>query len=423
MQGVLTRAFLAELDLIADGDLHELIWGRVWRSVVASVLAKNPAQNPQMFGSFGRRVFGGPLKGGDTGYGVTRDGDSYRIDAGTLAGVTEFAEVAVYGSAPETFPPAPNRDGQVGVVKVRRTTASSAWALPLGDAFELPAGARGRLVKAGAHAKLVVSVNPPDPALAADIDASPLLRMARMGEGSGVSLLGLPDGAREVADDLHGPRDGADRATLVVIPSSERAVPYLEHYFRYSLPIRMACACTDLPNKLQLRLLDCNGFQGDYPREKAAAPDLPACEESEQGGYELWAGEGERPIDRVALELANVSDVRLHVNLFGCMASGRVILLGERTLNSRERTVVWAGGDVGMPFVVEAAPGKHLVVDRLVAIATTRADVSLSFLEVAEGFPVPGRGTRDLGAARNRDVGKAPVEQWTSVMCILRSRA
>ena len=77
-----------------------MTWARIWYAMCAHVQERNPWQHPTMIGNPARAVFGGPPVTGDAGFTVTRTGTGYRIGAGTLAGVTEEAELADRAIAP-----------------------------------------------------------------------------------------------------------------------------------------------------------------------------------------------------------------------------------------------------------------------------------------------------------------------------------
>ncbi|HET9626622.1 MAG TPA: caspase family protein, partial [Kofleriaceae bacterium] len=107
-RGVLTQAVATAIAgaLATGGDrpLAALTWAEIWQAVRAEVAAQPSGQHPWMAGNPARRVFGGPPVHGDAGVPVARAGDAYTVEAGTLAGVTRGAELAVYGHQPAYFP-------------------------------------------------------------------------------------------------------------------------------------------------------------------------------------------------------------------------------------------------------------------------------------------------------------------------------
>jgi len=201
-----------------------------------------------------------------------------------------------------------------------------------------------------------------------------------------------------------------------VIPAGRldvvRAV--VEHYHGYATPLRMARACRDLPSLLRLWLLDC----GDATVEPAAAqdPDLPQVEPGSRAPYEIVEGA------RVCFVVENAADVALSVTLLDCASSGRVLLLGEKRVPPRSRHVFWFEDTLGNPFVASLPDGQPAGLDRIAAIATTRPDVSLRYLERRQSFSKivfpdrrPEAASRDMGGT-----SQAPAESWTSALSAVR---
>jgi hypothetical protein len=423
--GGLTRALVNQLEALSQDELAELRWGRIWRSVVAEVTALNPAQHPWISGGFARRVFGGPPERGDVGYAITRDGDTYRLDAGTLSGITERAEIGLYEATPAEFPPLDSEEdlaARRGLLRVMRASRSEAEAVAVTQPPPLPPGARGRLVRAGKAAKLLVALEPHDEGLAAGLARSPLLQVAGPGQAGEVSLLRRGDGGWAVCDDVFGTGDTPDEPTLVILPPNrlERAREVLEHYHRYAAPLRLARGCQDLPRALRLRLLDCNAMPR-LTREQAQSPSLPEVPAGRRAPYEVRAQRGPKPGDRVCFAVDNCSDHGLRVTLLDCQASGRVAILGEKKIAAGGKHVFWLEEDLGTPFEAWLPDGKDLSVDRLVAIGTTRLDSSLRHLEVGASFEELLAPKRE----KDRDVEPPmdepqPVEHWTSVGTAVR---
>ena len=103
--GELTRAFVQQIEGVRDCVPAEIRWGRIWRPMLAQVAGLNAAQHPWIAGGYARRVFAGLPENGDMGYGIRLgESGSYQVEAGSLAGVTEGAELAVYGSDPAELP-------------------------------------------------------------------------------------------------------------------------------------------------------------------------------------------------------------------------------------------------------------------------------------------------------------------------------
>ena len=228
-----------------------------------------------------------------------------------------------------------------------------------------------------------------------------------------------------MVDDVHGTGENADEPVLAVIPAAHRldmAQPAVEHYYAYSAPLRLARACTDLPKLLRVWLLDCNG--ATLTAEEAQNPDLPQAQPGVHAPYEIKAG------DHICIVVANDAEVPLSVALFDCAASGKVLLLGEKRVGARSKHVFWLGETLGTPFVAGLPNDVMVGVDRIAAIATTREDVSLRFLESNQTFeeiltpPTRGEpGSRDLGGEDLQDRGGAeepPAESWTFALTALR---
>jgi hypothetical protein len=418
VQGELTRALVRQLARLTRDELSDLRWGHIWHSIEIEVRQANPRQTPWLSGGIGRRLFGfGPDQEGDFGFAVTPVGCHYRLNVGTLAGVTEEAEIAVYGATPPAFPPLDSADdlaARKGVLRVSRADRSTCEALAV-TPFVLPDGARGRLCKAGRSSRLRVALVPPNDALAAELTASSLVEWVT--SDAELTLMQRSDSVWALTDDVHGTGEVAGEPVLATIPPGwlqvTRAV--VEHYYAYLTPLRMARACLDLPRLLRLWLLDCNGHIAT-PAE-AQAPDLPQVKAGNRAPFECAVG------DRVCFVVENGSDNALVVTLIDCAASGRVLILGEKRIPPHSRHVFWYMDVLGKPFGASLPADRSLGVDRIVAIATSRPDASLRYLErstsFAELISQPSqapRESRDLGGA---DVGPPP-ERWTSALTALR---
>jgi hypothetical protein len=437
--GELTRALVTCLAAVPREDLADLRWGRVWRAVEAAVSKANPDQNPCLSGNFGRRIFGfQPDEDADAGFSVVRAARGYRIDVGTLAGVTEKAVIAVYPAEPAQFPALGSaadlaaRAGNLQVTAAERATCDAIAITP----FKFPEAARGRLVQAGRAARLRVALEPWDEKLAAALRRSELIEVVE-GEQTGgdpldLTLLGQAGGGWALTDDVHGSGDG-DQPVLAVIPpaglAAARAV--VEHYHAYVTPLRMARACPDLPNLLQLSVLDCRGAR--LGPDTAQAPNLPQVEPGTRAPYDVTVG------DPFCYDVINDSDVRLNVTLFNCAASGKVVWLGEKPIPRasidpvtgkavrRSRHVFWRGDALGTPFLGSLPDDRVLGLDRIVAIATTREGVSLRHLERRQSFADLITQQRDDRRHRGGDDDRSaaqppPVERWTAAMTTISIR-
>jgi hypothetical protein len=411
MHGELTRALLHQLGAV-DDDLAHLRWGRIWRDVVAAVRRANPRQSPLLAGSFGRRVFGfGPDEDADRGYAVVAVPGGFRLDVGTLAGVTEDAQVAVYGAAPLAFPEVGSaadlaaRAGVLRVTSARRAEADAVAVAP----FALPAGARGRLVGAGRAARLRVALETTDPLVASALATSSLVEL--VDREPELVLVARGEQGLFLTDDVHGAGDVPGEPVLAAIPPRrfDLVRPMVEHYHAYRAPLRLARACTDLPELLQLWLLDCTG-------RKVAAAAAQEADQPEMGArgadqYTMAVG------GSLCFAAENRANVALSVTLIDCAPSGRVFVLGEKRLPPRSRHVFWAHDTLGVPFVASLPPGRAVGVDRFALIGTTRADVSLAHL--ARSMSFADFVTRGALRGHLRDDEPA-AERWTAATASLR---
>jgi Caspase domain len=414
--GELTRALAAGLMAVPDGELSELRWGRIWRDVEAAVRAANSRQSPWLFGSFGRRVFGfGTDEVVDQGYAIVRETSGYRMDVGSLAGVTPGAKIGVYGPEPPSFRPLASPDdlaarkGTIVVTDADRATCTGVAMKP----FDLPEAPRGRLVSVGDPERLQVALSPQDRDLMTALACSSLVRLVQAADAE-LTLVRSGDGWALV-DDVHGTGGNQHEPVLAVIPSDrlDLAREVVEHYHDYQMPLRMARTCRDLPGLLRLWLLDC----GDKEIAAAAAqdPDLPQLKPGERAPYEIADG------GRVAIVAENEAETKLWVSLFDCAASGRVLLLGVKEIPKRSKHVFWLNGTLGDPFVASLAEGRTLGVERIVAIGTTRPGVSLSYLERHVSFDHLLDPNRSRHAdERGGQVAVEPQEAWASAMTALR---
>jgi hypothetical protein len=417
LHGLLTQKLVALLTAIEDDrDLQELTWGRIWRSLVA-VMALMKPQHASLTGSFARRVFSGPPVDGDTGHGVTRLNDTYKLDAGTLVGITEGAKVAVYGSAPAFFPPLDSpedRAARLGLLKVITATRSSATAVPDPpemSCFTLPQGARARLVERNGPARLAVGIVPFDQALADQIKASPLLGLVAPGERAAVNLEQVDSGDWALTDSVFGKEETSVTPVLLRIPktSLDRARAVLEHYVRYSEPLRMAeLLGASLPNALEITLLNAN----DKELLKKIDPAVPALPEL----LTPWCTQG----DRFVVCVRNHSSLRLRVWLFDCCSSGQVESLGNAEIQANEMHAFWhpdKGPNSALGTYIKP-PDQTLRAERIVAIGTTDLASSLEHLRMAGDDDTFAAALRPSRADTERKPSKAE-HQWMATKITL----
>lgn len=445
--GLLTRALVDQLSALEDTTLSELRWGQIWRTVVAKVEAMNANQHPWLSSSPVRRVFGGPPEEGDIGYSVTFDAASatYRLNAGSLVGVTEGAVVALYPElgtpgATAVFPPVGTPEDlreRIGLVRVISTApaTSSAKADPAMPPPSPPPSAlmRGRLIRPGEAAKLVVALAPHDEAMANRLAASPFLKIAQAGDKGQITLVQRSDKSWAITDDIYGTGEepGPPLPTLPFLantapPADARdiAVALVEHYYLYAAPLRIARNCADLEHCLQMTLLDCNKQIGVLPPELAQNPPLPALQPARRANYEVKAGRFDTVNDRwitlgdcYCIQIENPSDIDLWVTLVNCDSEGRVSIYASRYLIARKsRATFWSSsGVLGDPMCATLAAGQSLGVDRFVAIATTNNTASLDYLRRDTSFAEIASGVEEKG-----EHARGASERWTADVVVVR---
>jgi hypothetical protein len=420
--GELTRALIAQLAKLPKTEpLGELRWGRIWRAVVAAVSERNGAQHPTLTGGFARRVFGGPPEDGDAGYGIARAGAKFQLDVGSLSGVTEGAQVAVYGPEPPLFPPlgsAQDHAARVGVLRVESAERSTAVAVAE-TKLALPAAPRGRLVAAGRPGRIRVGLFPHDAELAKAIEGSTLLQLAPTNTRGDVDLERRKDGAWALTDDVFDVGDEPGQPVLCVLPEKPEkfARAVLEHYHTYSAPLRFAKACQDLPTALALRVHDCKGLS---PEQAQSPASIPSARPGSDAPYLLEHGA------RICFSVENSAKESLSVFLVVCQQSGSVAVLSKARIPGRNEETgrpgfhaFWANDTLGEAFKITLPHGKTIGVDRLVAIGTTKLGASLDHLVTTTRFASLFdrlRGDRDIGAARAVPV----AELWTNAVTAIR---
>lgn len=413
--GIFTSAFVAAVRGAERVDPRTLTWDQIWYAMRSEVVLRSPGQCPRMDGSPGRAVFGGPPVDRDAGLFVSRDGAGYQIAAGTMADITAEAELAFYGPDPARFPPigsAADVACRIGVARVTDAELAVARATAIGAAFELPAGARGRLIKLGASSRLPCAVTPRDPEIEAQLARSSLLQLVAA-EQAQVRL--VREGARwYITDDQHGTSEDAPVLFAIDAGDAFGARAVLEHYVRYSRPLRVAARATDLAGGLELRVLACAGTSR-ISSEEAQDPKL--SEAPMWGGrYHLTAGDG------ACVAVHNRASVELQVTLFGVLATGQVAQLGGASIQPDARHLFWADGDLGLPYEMQPIEGALRSCDRLVAIGTTARGHSLDHLVVGETFAQALEDARSGRPMLNPTRTTAPpIDQWASAQVVIET--
>ncbi len=420
--GLLTRSLIEALAEIPDDELTTATWGRFWNQVRARVETdpETPQQHSWISGGLAREWLAGLPNNGDVGLGVERtqgQPDEYEINAGTIAGVTKGARIAVYGLEPFKFPPLGTEDDEAArvgsLLEVTEASPERAKAVAMDEPFDLPVGARGRLVRAGESERLRCAVVPEDSAIVAALEESDLLEVTTS-ERATARLERADDGTWVLTDDVHGARPGdpvlARLGSDRVVGDARRVV---EHYLRYAGPIRMAQRCGDLPNALEISLLDCpDDKMTDGKVVEAEFSNLPELTRETDGSYALRDGEN------YCVRIRNTSREKLLVHLFNSDASGMVIELGHQEIDGDVEHHFWLQSETGRPFYNTVSEGNQRCIDRFVAIGTTDEGADLKYL--LDDGEFSGGATRAVGGTRPP---APPAERWTAVGLILRTSA
>lgn len=389
--GVLTFALARVLEETPAAERHKLRWADVLVPVLAEVedrcgALRRVPQRPWVVGRTERRVFGGPWEAQDPGFQVLRHGaDAYTIKAGTLMGVTPGAHVAVYGATPRHFAAidsAQDVADRAGLLEVLSATRTASEAKPAGPAFDVPPGARARVVRPGASERLRVRLDPRDaPQDAAVVEAlqrSPLLQV-EPADAADAEVNVTLEGGDAPRWRIWNTANEQEDLGLVARDAPDLLRRGLESYARYQTVLRMAGRCNDpaLTHTLTVRLLDCTDA-ATVQATPAEDPDLPEAPRDTARAYDLPAGY------QFCVQVANAFDRPVKASLLNCCAAGQVEYLGDTTLAPGDRKVIWRRGEVRRPF--RAAPDfpERGSTDRLVVIATTALEEHLGSLTVAE---------------------------------------
>lgn len=383
-----------------------LRWSDVWYPVLDALERLGGHQHPSQSRAWTRPLLGGPDVVGDQGFRIARDGaDSYRISAGTMAGVDVNTKLAVYGADPAVFPALDGPEdhaARLGVVRVIEARGSTANArVASGIAFDTPADARARVIEAPNDARISVRVASDDTLVRAALAGSHRLRAVDPGSSADVWIDGSRSDACVLGDDLYGARDPADPRHLWTLDQATAAtiVAALEHYRRYSEPLRMARRCRDLPCALWIELLACEHKDGKL------SPSV-AIDKTEEGVQRLVV---EQPF---CVRVHSSAACELFVGILCCTCDGQVEHWGELAIPPRGHATHWRGGVIGSPFVASLPPDRVAAYERIVAIGTNVAGVSFAHLEHRESFAAA------IDKARSAARGGVPVlpalpEYWT----------
>ncbi|CCE08080.1 hypothetical protein BRAS3843_2560029 [Bradyrhizobium sp. STM 3843] len=416
--GMLTHSLVTSLSAMPDNNLRSVPWARIWQKMRADVETRNPWQHLWMAGNLARNVIAGEPVADDPGLSIERtEGNSYRVYAGTLASITPGAMLAVYGDKPPKFPALDSDDDRKArlgdvLLKVTRADRSTSFAEADGAPFDLPPGARGRLVRSGTPARLRCALVPQSNELLTQLSSSPLLEIVDK-SSSEVQLVRGADGSWALTDDVHGAKPGYPVLYTLRPENIDRAKEVLEHYFYYALPLRMATLCSDLLGALQVSLL---ASPKNLTSEEAQAAELPEATRGREFPYDLVAG------DNFCIRVRNSSREHLRVTLLNSAASGRVQLLGDQEIDPNSFYVFWVQNNLGIPFSTTLPSGATQSIDRIVAIGTTALGRDLSYLRVDARFADVANATRGAGRdIEDNTTSSPPAEQWTATQTIVRT--
>lgn len=435
-QGRLTLGLLRLVEGLNTEQRAALRWGDIWVDLLDQVdrlASPGKEQHPWLVGRPERRVFGGDWmpQAMDLGYPVTQTQPNvFGIKAGTLVGVTDGAQVAVYRrDEPARFPVLDSPEdmaARLGTLVVERAERATSLARPLDTSFTLQGEGRGRLVLPGAAARLKVRLDSPDEQAAEALRASPLLEL-------------VPPDAVDAEVFVAGTMNSgwliSDAVTLGIasVPSMELKAlrAGIEHYAAYNTTLRLGrTGDVELRGRLQVTLLDCARWNADEAAD-AMRPELP--EAAREGGiYSLTTG------TRIAIQVAHTGQgdeqPRLYVTALLCSAFGVIEKIGEVTLRPADQQVMWLPGEVGRPFEVwpsgprPGTPSDAAATDRLVIIGTTRPGVALDYLAldrtvqqaVDDNITFRGSLLDEDRAVNAVPETAAPAELWTGQIIPIR---
>jgi hypothetical protein len=414
-QGAFSRALVQILEATTDRPLSDLLWSDIWTVLLDRIARFNSLQHPQLVGRWERRLFGGPWAPRDTGYVVRQNGDRFRIEAGTLTGLSEGAEVAIYGPKPDLFPdldsPA-DLKARIGRLRVESADRSFCTAVSTNGGLHLPEAARGRLVKPGDADRLVASLDPFDPKLAAHLKTRNLVPVPA-GQAGAEAFLRLDEkGWFHLGDTIYGDGRDPQRPPLASFPAGSLDLldRVLNHCARYVRALRLPSRCRDLKKMLQVELLACPDMT-TLTAEDLQAPDFPQLAFDPPWTYKVQDGNG------FVFRIENRAGCMLYVTVLNCTGSGRVEYLGDVEVSPGSRQVVWREGVLGSPFNPAVGTDRDSVIDRLLIVGTTLPDRDLRFLEADVSFAEIIQKYRDAGG---KSTPNFPAEKWTAELITLR---
>lgn len=200
--------------------------------------------------------------------------------------------------------------------------------------------------------------------------------------------------------------------------------PVVEHYYRYTQPLRLAKLCQDLPHALHISLHDAHDAANAAPEEGQAPSRWPELPRGEDAPYVLATGETVTTATKVCIVVRNGSTSSLHVTLLYCSNSGTVSMISRepKPIPAGGAHVFWFRETLMNPIPMTRLRGRDTSVDRIVAIGTTNREARLQPLEQSisfTGVPQASRGTGERGGDSER-TSIPPPELWTSDVTAIR---
>ncbi|HKP54975.1 MAG TPA: caspase family protein [Chloroflexia bacterium] len=416
--GWFTYGFTSALMARGAEERGTLRWADVWPQMLDKLTKGGSSpQHPWLIGRSERRIFGGPWHPQDAGFAVTKDAQGvYHVNAGTLMGVTAGARLAVYGAEPAIFPTlnsAEDQQARKGLLEIVSANRSDSTARTV-EPFELPSGARARIVKPGEKEQLQVALNPPDEDISAQLQASPILQIVPPGTpDADVRVAGSAQRGWTISNDIE--------PIIATVPPEQMLAlrAGLEAYDSYARVIRFARKCNDvaLNGALQVQLLDCRGIDPNMTFSDDLLDHLPeAPKRSDSSPYTGMSYGGNYVLPTgfpFAIKISNAKALTLHAKVLLCTAGGKVYYLGDTTVRAGTREVLWQQQTQGKPWLADPAMGRKEATDRLVVFATNKTGVDLSTLQwlynVQQVVNGESDGMRDVGTS-----GANIPELWTA---------
>ena len=419
--GFFTAALMSALQNRTADQRGKLRWADIWPALLAGIDTKvvnlrRMSQHPWLLGQGARRLFGGPWEPMDPGLTVTRKDGQYTIEAGTLMGVTEGAELEVYGDKPAFFAdladPA-KRVAPAGRLRVTKAENARAVAEPLNAPFDLPDGARALLVQPGTTGKLRVHLTAPvdTPELRQYLSESPLLELVPNGLPDAEVVVDLRDGRWAIGYDVEKYVAFADVGHKLGLFNA------LNQYYHAVTVLRMAqrLVTPSASQALRVRMLAC-----PQPIDPNDAPKLAEVTRDSDNIYHV------KPQEGVIFEIKNTTATPLHFAVFNFGNSGAVSHMTKETLAPGDRFYVYSGNNLGRPLrpsvpKIELTPGRTFVTDRLIIIGTDSRDLNLEGLASPKSLQSVIDNTRRDFDDASRDFEDeaapgAPAPFWTATM-------